>query len=99
MSVIICCTIINLLFTFGRAMIFIDDENWYADDGQLSRIICELVEETSNAVLPSECCACDHAKYKVIQVEFWICLRKGFYMIYYIYIKVCSDEKHSMIKV
>lgn len=54
-----------------RAMIYIDDENWYADDGQLSRVVCELVEETSSKTSPSECCACDHAKYKLIFEGLW----------------------------
>lgn len=63
-------TITDLLFNFGRAMVYIDDENWYADDGQLSRIVCELAEETSKTSLPSECCACDDAKYKVIELKY-----------------------------
>lgn len=50
-----------------RAMVFVDEYNWYSDDGQLSQTICELTDKATNflPVNPSQCCACDQAKYKV----------------------------------
>lgn len=48
-------------------MVFVDEYNWYADDGQLSRTICELTEKLPETSSTAECCACDQAKYKVLQ--------------------------------
>lgn len=53
--------------TFGsRAMVFVDEYNWYADDGKLSKTICELTEKLPETSPTAECCACDQAKYKVL---------------------------------
>lgn len=46
-----------------RAMVYEDSKSWYADDGQLTKIICESTEKRPTA----ECCACDEAKYSVRQ--------------------------------
>lgn len=46
-------------------MVLEDARHWYADDGQLTKKICE---QSENEVKfdPDDCCACDEAKYKVI---------------------------------
>ncbi|KAG8330790.1 Spondin-1 [Homalodisca vitripennis] len=54
-----------------RAMVFVDEYHWYADDGQLSRTICELTELTQEPTAAEECCACDQAKYKFIFEGLW----------------------------
>ncbi|XP_069691847.1 spondin-1 [Periplaneta americana] len=55
-----------------RAMVLEDAENWYADDGALSRQLCELVEtEKGKKDDGGECCACDEAKYQLIFEGIW----------------------------
>lgn len=56
----------NYLFV-ARAMVLEDADNWYADDGALSRKLCELVESDKGRKSEDEeeCCACDEAKYEV----------------------------------
>jgi hypothetical protein len=51
----------------ARAMVLEDADNWYADDGALSRQLCELVEpeKGKKGEAEEECCACDEAKYQV----------------------------------
>jgi hypothetical protein len=51
----------------ARAMVLEDADNWYADDGALSRQLCELVEpkKGKKGEDEEECCACDEAKYQV----------------------------------
>lgn len=44
----------------SRAMVFENESRWFAEDGQLTKRICE---DTSLSV--PDCCACDDAKYKV----------------------------------
>jgi hypothetical protein len=48
-------------------MVLEDADNWYADDGALSRQLCELVEPDNGkkGKDEEECCACDEAKYQV----------------------------------
>lgn len=45
-------------------MVTVDHQHWYADDGNLTKQICE---QTDNDIKhdPEDCCACDEAKYKV----------------------------------
>lgn len=51
-------------------MVFVDRDNWYADDDGLSKKICEITpaylrgteDINSNS---QECCSCDEAKYTV----------------------------------
>lgn len=45
------------------AVVYENQNSWYADDGQLMKIICEG-EPTPDQV-DNECCACDEAKYQV----------------------------------
>lgn len=45
------------------AMVYENGESWYADDGHLTKIICEGEPERDNA--DDQCCACDEAKYNV----------------------------------
>jgi len=54
-------------FSDNRAMVLEDTDNWYADDGALSRQLCELPESENGkkATDEGECCACDEAKYQV----------------------------------
>jgi hypothetical protein len=48
-------------------MVLEDADNWYADDGALSRQLCEHVESDNGkkGKDDGECCACDEAKYQV----------------------------------
>lgn len=45
------------------AMVFENRDFWYADDGALTKIICEA--KANKESLKTECCACDEAKYQV----------------------------------
>lgn len=45
------------------AMAFENGDSWFADDGQLTKIICEGAPEREN--VDDQCCACDEAKYNV----------------------------------
>lgn len=42
----------------------IDNLQWYADDGELSKTFCEETGKDARYD-EDECCACDEAKYKV----------------------------------
>jgi hypothetical protein len=52
-------------------MVLEDAYNWYADDGALSRQLCEFLEpeDGKKDVDEGECCACDEAKYQVCVLE------------------------------
>ena len=58
-------------FSDIRAMVLEDSKNWYADDGALSRQLCELPEPANGKKMidEGECCACDEAKYQVCVLE------------------------------
>lgn len=45
------------------AMVYENRNSWFADDGNLTKIICEGAPETQK--MDDECCACDEAKYNV----------------------------------
>lgn len=53
-----------------RAMVLTDKDSWYADEGTLSKKLCEITPEylrgeediEGNSL---ECCSCDEAKYSV----------------------------------
>lgn len=45
-------------------MVLENHQRWYADDGQLTKQICEQTERDVKFD-PEDCCACDEAKYKV----------------------------------
>lgn len=48
------------------AMVMESENGWYADDGGLTKIICEQkVDSTAKKMSEHECCACDEAKYNV----------------------------------
>ncbi|KAK6619736.1 hypothetical protein RUM43_012496 [Polyplax serrata] len=59
-----------------RAMVFVDRDNWYADDDGLSKKICEITpaylrgteDINSNS---QECCSCDEAKYTMVFEGIW----------------------------
>lgn len=51
-----------------RAMILEDSQHWYADDGLLSKTICELTDSDIKFD-PNDCCACDEAKYNVFKLK------------------------------
>lgn len=54
------------------AMVFESANEWYADDGRLTKIICEETPESRKATINSaECCACDEAKYSVCVLLFF----------------------------
>nr|CAD7456745.1 unnamed protein product [Timema tahoe] len=44
---------------------------WYMDDGPLSLILCEKVQETTQPEIVKTCCACDEAKYEVTFHGLW----------------------------
>lgn len=44
------------------AMVYVNENAWYADDGNLTYVVCEGLPERSTS---DECCACDEAKYNV----------------------------------
>lgn len=61
------------------AMVYENDESWFADDGGLTKIICEGEPERNNA--DDQCCACDEAKYNVrsiLQLYFLVSFRTIF---------------------
>lgn len=45
------------------AVVYENQNSWFADDGQLLKIICE--GEPTQDQVDNECCACDEAKYQV----------------------------------
>lgn len=45
------------------AMVYENKNSWFADDGALTKIICEA--KANKESLKTECCACDEAKYQV----------------------------------
>lgn len=49
-----------------KAMIYEAPGRWYAEDGQLTKRICE-----DTSLLASDCCACDAAKYSMVFEGLW----------------------------
>lgn len=47
------------------AMILENNVRWYAEDGALSKIVCESTGEEIENTDETRCCACDEAKYSV----------------------------------
>lgn len=47
-------------------MVLEDSTHWYADEGLLSKTICEMTDDDVKFD-PEDCCACDEAKYNVRQ--------------------------------
>lgn len=45
-------------------MVLEDASHWYADDGELSKTVCEQTEK-DRKFDQEDCCACDEAKYSV----------------------------------
>lgn len=45
------------------AMVFENEQSWYADDDRLTKIICEGSPDFEQTM--KQCCACDEAKYQV----------------------------------
>lgn len=58
-----------------KAMVLEDESLWFADEGALSRTLCELVMPHAHEDVaddePRECCACDDAKYKFVFQGIW----------------------------
>lgn len=51
-------------------------DTWYMDDGQLSHLLCEDVEDNDKQPeVVNSCCACNEAKYEVTcnSVSKWNC--------------------------
>lgn len=55
------------------AMVYENRNSWFADDENLTKIICEGSAEVEKS--KDECCACDEAKYNVIN-EFKNCVKE-----------------------
>ncbi|GLV35646.1 fat-spondin [Carabus blaptoides fortunei] len=53
-----------------RSMVLQDSRNWFADEGQLSKTICEQTAKDTKFD-EQDCCACDEAKYNVIFEGLW----------------------------
>lgn len=59
-----------------RAMVLTDNDSWYADEGTLSKKLCEITPEylrgeedpEGNSL---ECCSCDEAKYSMVFEGLW----------------------------
>ncbi|XP_072941725.1 spondin-1 [Epargyreus clarus] len=49
-----------------KAMVFESASRWFAEDGQLTRRVCE-----DTALAAPDCCACDDAKYKLVFEGLW----------------------------
>lgn len=56
-----------------KAMAMENEAQWFADEGALSRTLCELVtpQEAVAENEVRECCACDDAKYKFVFQGIW----------------------------
>lgn len=48
-----------------RAMVYENESRWFAQDGQLTKRICE-----DTSLSAPDCCACDDAKYKVRETNY-----------------------------
>ncbi|KAF2905119.1 hypothetical protein ILUMI_01056 [Ignelater luminosus] len=53
-----------------RAMVLEDASHWYADDGELSKTVCEQTDKDKKFD-QEDCCACDEAKYSLIFEGIW----------------------------
>lgn len=47
------------------AMVHQQTGEWYAEDGALTKVLCEASPESQQKKMEVECCACDEAKYSV----------------------------------
>lgn len=47
------------------AMILENNVRWYAEDGALTKIVCEWTGSEVESTDETKCCACDEAKYSV----------------------------------
>lgn len=47
------------------AMVLENNVRWYAEDGALSKSVCESTSEEVESLNLIRCCACDEAKYSV----------------------------------
>ncbi|KAL4704184.1 hypothetical protein ACJJTC_000054 [Scirpophaga incertulas] len=49
-----------------KAMVYENESRWFAEDGQLTRRVCE-----DTSLSAADCCACDDAKYKMVFEGLW----------------------------
>ncbi|XP_022829303.1 spondin-1 [Spodoptera litura] len=49
-----------------KAMVYENASRWFAEDGQLTRRVCE-----DTSLQSSDCCACDDAKYRMVFEGLW----------------------------
>ncbi|KAL3266974.1 hypothetical protein HHI36_011123 [Cryptolaemus montrouzieri] len=56
-----------------RATVVETRENWFSDDGSLTKVLCEELSENENVQPPilDECCACEEAKYELVFEGLW----------------------------
>jgi hypothetical protein len=55
-----------------KATVFESSDSWFADDGGLTKVLCEEEEnEDVQAPFYEECCACDEAKYEIAFQGLW----------------------------
>lgn len=47
------------------AMVYEGPNSWFADDGELTKVICDEKLNPKRKLKEDECCACDEAKYNV----------------------------------
>lgn len=50
-----------------KATVVESRENWFSEDGQLTKVLCEdsEIDENVKPPLVDKCCACSEAKYEV----------------------------------
>ncbi|KAF5273765.1 hypothetical protein FQR65_LT17079 [Abscondita terminalis] len=53
-----------------RAMVLEDPSRWFADEGHLSKTVCEQ-SDNDRKLDTDDCCACDEAKYNLIFEGIW----------------------------
>ncbi|XP_071559800.1 spondin-1 isoform X1 [Temnothorax nylanderi] len=53
------------------AMILENNVRWYAEDGALTKTVCETVNTEIESANETRCCACDEAKYSLTMEGIW----------------------------
>ncbi|KAL7305034.1 hypothetical protein TKK_0002818 [Trichogramma kaykai] len=53
------------------AMVMEGPKRWYAGDGHLQRVFCEMSPRETESLDALRCCACDEAKYKMVLEGIW----------------------------
>nr|XP_018916487.1 PREDICTED: spondin-1-like isoform X1 [Bemisia tabaci] len=56
-----------------KATVIEQKDLWYMDDGPLSKVVCEDIQESHDQqpVIVNKCCTCDEAKYELVFEGLW----------------------------